>query len=472
MRIAAECDSAADLWDDRRVGLAEDSPTPSPPSDEAARFRSCCSAVAASLGHSYWPGCACDHSEGECHAAQDDRSARFAWTPCGAVDYECSAAHGDKRTAVVRMSLYVRALRRLYRFHRHTDVLLVRSEDYFAHGPRVIREMLAWAQPGREVPSIDIETKKRNSATSGQPPMLRSTRAMLLEFFAPHNAALEQLVGHPFLLGWAHLPPPPSPPSPPPSPAPPPSPPPCPPPPRYPPAVPASSPQKPPPPPSTPPPSPPPPSTPPPSPPPSPPSPSPPPPSPPPSPHLTPPCTMCDDAPSHYIESNGQTCMSVGNLHKKCAQKQWITAGYCRHSCFHAGFGYEGDFCCDHPSPPPSPQIASSLLRLEWADRDAARPRSQDQAAVTAAPLAVVTAALALTTLLCMLLACSLCWWAAWRQRMRGSEEGSAAGSAAAGRAAARRRARKTATEWDDEGGGFALVMGDERNIVRVEFEV
>ena len=61
------------------------------------------------------------------------------------------------------MSLYVRALRRIYRFHRHTDVLLVRSEDYFAHGSEILKEMLAWAQPGRDLSSVRIKTEKRNS---------------------------------------------------------------------------------------------------------------------------------------------------------------------------------------------------------------------------------------------------------------------------------------------------------------------
>jgi len=53
------------------------------------------------------------------------------------------------------------------------------------------------------------------------------------------------------------------------------------------------------------------------------------------------PCnTICNDKP----ERKGKSC--VGN-EVNCNDSLWKKKGLCRLSCYNAGFGYEGDVCCN-----------------------------------------------------------------------------------------------------------------------------
>lgn len=59
-------------------------------------------------------------------------------------------------------------------------------------------------------------------------------------------------------------------------------------------------------------------------------------------------CNTCDDNPSGWMTSNGQTCETgTWSIQNRCFEEpNWIAAGYCRLSCFIAGRGYPGDDCC------------------------------------------------------------------------------------------------------------------------------
>ena len=78
---------------------------------------------------------------------------------------------------------------------------------------------------------------------------------------------------------------------------------------------------------------------------------------PPPSRPPLPPCA-CSDIPSPWLVDNAIECSAFTKLSKKCdTSNTWRTNLYCRHSCFFAGYGYEGDECCDWSkiTPPQSP---------------------------------------------------------------------------------------------------------------------
>ena len=144
----------------------------------SAAFAKCCRGVVRSqFNLSYWEGCACTHTT---HYSPWARYCQYG---------------GDKRAAHVRMGLYVWALRRLYRYHRPSNVLLVRSEDFFAHSIEVSLAAFAFARPSAAAnlpPPVDVHV---NSAVAGHLPMYKDTEAKLRDFYAPYNAALEKLVG-------------------------------------------------------------------------------------------------------------------------------------------------------------------------------------------------------------------------------------------------------------------------------------
>ena len=140
---------------------------------QSLRFRKCCSAlVSQTFGFNSWAGCTC----------------------VAADDYHCTL-YGDKRAAQVRMGVYVWQLRRLFRYHRASNVLLVRSEDFFTDNERVLKEVIAWVIPSaaNRVHSSHIRIFHANSKAPG--PMLNDTAMMLRRFYAPYNLQLEQLVG-------------------------------------------------------------------------------------------------------------------------------------------------------------------------------------------------------------------------------------------------------------------------------------
>ena len=140
---------------------------------QSLRFRKCCSAlVSQNFGFNSWAGCTCVTAD----------------------DYHCTL-YGDKRAAQVRMGIYVWQLRRLFRYHRASNVLLVRSEDFFTDSEGLLKEVIAWVIPSaaNRVHSSHIRIVHANSKARGL--MLNDTAMMLRRFYAPYNVQLEQLVG-------------------------------------------------------------------------------------------------------------------------------------------------------------------------------------------------------------------------------------------------------------------------------------
>ena len=73
-------------------------------------------------------------------------------------------------------------------------------------------------------------------------------------------------------------------------------------------------------------------------------------------------CEPCSDDGTPWMEANGKECSGM-NLGKICLKYLYTDGGYCRHSCFFADFGFDGDDCCPvddllelpPPHPPPRP---------------------------------------------------------------------------------------------------------------------
>jgi len=58
-------------------------------------------------------------------------------------------------------------------------------------------------------------------------------------------------------------------------------------------------------------------------------------------------CNICDDKNTPFMENNNEDCPTFNKLHKKCNKaNNWTKNGYCRLSCYNAGYGYPGDVCC------------------------------------------------------------------------------------------------------------------------------
>jgi hypothetical protein len=59
-------------------------------------------------------------------------------------------------------------------------------------------------------------------------------------------------------------------------------------------------------------------------------------------------CTKCSNEPNQYMTNNGQTCAGQSNsIERNCYENtSWETNKICQQSCFDAGRGYSGVFCC------------------------------------------------------------------------------------------------------------------------------
>lgn len=60
-------------------------------------------------------------------------------------------------------------------------------------------------------------------------------------------------------------------------------------------------------------------------------------------------CMECTDIGNVWMQSQGEECHpSHYFINRKCIKnKTWRKNKYCQHTCYHAGFGYEGDDCCE-----------------------------------------------------------------------------------------------------------------------------
>merc|ERR1712039_1133239 len=56
----------------------------------------------------------------------------------------------------------------------------------------------------------------------------------------------------------------------------------------------------------------------------------------------------CSDTPSQYMVSNKKSCATwAWGIRNYCNKEaSWRANNYCALSCFKAGLGYKGDYCC------------------------------------------------------------------------------------------------------------------------------
>jgi len=65
-------------------------------------------------------------------------------------------------------------------------------------------------------------------------------------------------------------------------------------------------------------------------------------------------CTQCDNRASGWMTDNNITCANPINLQganmlsSRCNITHWVSNKYCQESCFDAGYGYDGDDCCNN----------------------------------------------------------------------------------------------------------------------------
>jgi len=66
-------------------------------------------------------------------------------------------------------------------------------------------------------------------------------------------------------------------------------------------------------------------------------------------------CSICDNNQAIWMIANDILCDSpVLNLTENCMKGYWMSNKVCQHSCYHAGFGYVGDYCCDEETDSPT----------------------------------------------------------------------------------------------------------------------
>jgi len=59
-------------------------------------------------------------------------------------------------------------------------------------------------------------------------------------------------------------------------------------------------------------------------------------------------CTICNDEETYWMKSTGKDCTTSSLIDTKCNKSDaWTINKYCRLSCYNAGYGYDGDVCCD-----------------------------------------------------------------------------------------------------------------------------
>jgi hypothetical protein len=104
-------------------------------------------------------------------------------------------SHAFQHHSYVRRGMYADQLRRWLEHFPRRQVLVVRSEDFYADSAAVYREVLGFLDVApHELSSYD----RRNALRYGA--MEPKNRARLRETFAAPNAELEQLLGRP--MGW------------------------------------------------------------------------------------------------------------------------------------------------------------------------------------------------------------------------------------------------------------------------------
>ena len=72
-------------------------------------------------------------------------------------------------------------------------------------------------------------------------------------------------------------------------------------------------------------------------------------------------CTKCTDEETELMVDNGEDCASSNLIKTKCNKdSSWESNKYCQQSCYHFGYGYSGDVCCNTHTH--SPQTTASSL--------------------------------------------------------------------------------------------------------------
>jgi hypothetical protein len=106
--------------------------------------------------------------------------------------------HSDllyRRFSFLARSRYAEQLTEWYRHFAKGQILIIKSEDYFADTGSTLQQVFRFL----DLPTFDIDTEKQHTA-SAYPPMKPETRLQLSDYFSPFNQQLYELTGRDF--GW------------------------------------------------------------------------------------------------------------------------------------------------------------------------------------------------------------------------------------------------------------------------------
>jgi len=146
-------------------------------SKKGSSYRSCCKRIAKHFRQDPYKVCMCK--------PRTDRN------------YHCDPTSGSHSFFyLVRTGMYAHHLRLWFKYHRVRDMLILRSEDFFARMPEGLGEISCFLQPeDRTCLAEGLDSTKQNSATDGHRSMWKRTRRHLMDFYKTYNQELEALLG-------------------------------------------------------------------------------------------------------------------------------------------------------------------------------------------------------------------------------------------------------------------------------------
>ena len=112
---------------------------------------------------------------------------------------EYYASYNHRHFSYLARGMYADQLQSWMSFFPKEQFLLLKSEDFYADTAAVFKQTLAFLN----LPDLDSSGKKaefKQYNTTRPPRMHPATRKRLIDYFAPHNARLDELLGSD--LGW------------------------------------------------------------------------------------------------------------------------------------------------------------------------------------------------------------------------------------------------------------------------------
>lgn len=131
--------------------------------------------------------------------AIEQESERLAGVPEKMLEDECCYSFNHRHFSYLARGIYVDQLRLWMSQFSREQILIIKSEDFYADPAATFKQSLAFLELEDFPPAGREGIFKRYNDTK-PPRMDRTTRKRLIEFFSPHNARLYEFLGRDF--GW------------------------------------------------------------------------------------------------------------------------------------------------------------------------------------------------------------------------------------------------------------------------------